>query len=461
MMSDVRCVFKRKTSKLNGFKSKKDPGKTFVVHGLLSRGRFGSVYLVSRKRKKKKLALKIILIKNDVDKENSNKSQTDVTKNSEGRDEETLTAPQDLNSCVKEVKLQRRLAKGCIFILSILDALFVESSAQTPCREIWLTYEYFEEDVFHVSVLHADRREIEEMYEIEPHYSKLPLRQPCGISYQRIRIIGASVALALEHMHKMNIYHGDIKGANILLSSDGRVRLTDFGEATELGKPCDVDRVFGSMPYMAPEMVLDDFQVGLPIDIWSFGCLLQEMDRGTPPFFQYVNHAPEGKNGLLDYVSGLADAEKGIKHEQGFDAFEYLHAVINVRSQPKWSKELRQYVGMESSQSQKWLQKKRKNNVLKFKSPEEDQHTGALRDLVLNCLLSSKDRFTIKSVLDHVFLADTVKQLREAGDLVPKFRKEISDLVKLVSRHEGLRHEQQVEESDESVRGRFGFLEPK
>ena len=105
------------------------------------------------------------------------------------------------------------------------------------------------------------------------------------------RFIGAEIALALGYLHGLNIAFRDLKPENVLLDSDGHVRLTDFGLASQkaLGEPDSQVRetACGTPLYMAPEAIrsmIDGSGYGLAVDWWMFGVLLYELLCGEPPF---------------------------------------------------------------------------------------------------------------------------------------------------------------------------------
>lgn len=100
----------------------------------------------------------------------------------------------------------------------------------------------------------------------------------------KVAQVGIDSCRALEYAHRQNIVHRDIKPQNILFTSDGVAKLTDFGVAAAVGEPGVVDgRVAGTAAYMAPEQAQ-----GLPAspqsDIYSLGCVLYEAVTGRPPF---------------------------------------------------------------------------------------------------------------------------------------------------------------------------------
>jgi serine/threonine-protein kinase len=104
--------------------------------------------------------------------------------------------------------------------------------------------------------------------------------------------VGAGMLLGLDAAHREGVLHGDIKPANVGLSSHGTVKLLDFGVARPLpGCPHDlkmttaipVGSVVGTMPYMAPEQVRGD-EADERADIYGVGAVLYELATGRPPF---------------------------------------------------------------------------------------------------------------------------------------------------------------------------------
>jgi serine/threonine protein kinase len=81
---------------------------------------------------------------------------------------------------------------------------------------------------------------------------------------------------ALAHIHRLGIAHRDIKLENILVTSDGQAKLTDFGLCRPLPPESGMFTVCGTLVYAAPEIVREE-PYGLPVDIWSAGVLLYAM----------------------------------------------------------------------------------------------------------------------------------------------------------------------------------------
>ncbi|QRO87310.1 Stk1 family PASTA domain-containing Ser/Thr kinase [Kytococcus sedentarius] len=99
--------------------------------------------------------------------------------------------------------------------------------------------------------------------------------------------IAADVLNALAYSHEQGVVHNDIKPGNIMISTDGSVRIMDFGIAQALNDisitVSQPDHVLGTAKYMAPELATGE-RAEPPSDVYALGCVLFEMLAGRPPF---------------------------------------------------------------------------------------------------------------------------------------------------------------------------------
>lgn len=97
--------------------------------------------------------------------------------------------------------------------------------------------------------------------------------------------IAAQIAQGLAKAHEKRIVHRDIKPANILITSDGVVKIVDFGLAKFMGSSqiTKAGRTLGTTLYMSPEQLKGE-DVDARTDIWSFGVLFYQMLTGSLPF---------------------------------------------------------------------------------------------------------------------------------------------------------------------------------
>ena len=119
---------------------------------------------------------------------------------------------------------------------------------------------------------------------------------------------------ALEYAHSKNVVHRDIKPANILITTDGNVKIVDFGVA-KVRSEIDTftSGLFGSPLYMSPEQI-EEQEVGPSTDLYALGAVLYEMLTGTRVYeadnvhtlmYKILHEKPKP---LVDY--GIEHAEK-------------------------------------------------------------------------------------------------------------------------------------------------------
>jgi len=106
------------------------------------------------------------------------------------------------------------------------------------------------------------------------HRSSLTNEQVSGLCYKIVN--------GLQYLHQLDIIHGNLNSSNILLDTQGRVKLTDFGLLAKVERERS-NRVDG--PYWtAPEFITCG-KYTPPMDIWSLGIISIEMVEKQPPYF--------------------------------------------------------------------------------------------------------------------------------------------------------------------------------
>lgn len=103
------------------------------------------------------------------------------------------------------------------------------------------------------------------------------------VPIRQVYELSRDIISACEHIHSKNIIHGDIKPQNILLDSECRATICDFGIAVMSDEKYHTSRIQTST-YRAPEVDYYRYRVlySTHIDMWSIGCILYELAAGMP-----------------------------------------------------------------------------------------------------------------------------------------------------------------------------------
>ncbi|WP_229661873.1 serine/threonine-protein kinase [Phycicoccus endophyticus] len=136
-------------------------------------------------------------------------------------------------------------------------------------------FDYGEEDALAYIVM--------ELVDGEP-LSEL-VRREGPLEPARVRSLMGQAALALGAAHDAGVVHRDVKPANILIASDGTVKLTDFGIARALDGAghTQTGEVVGTPHYLSPEQALGEVATGAS-DLYALGIVAHEMLTGRRPF---------------------------------------------------------------------------------------------------------------------------------------------------------------------------------
>jgi len=103
---------------------------------------------------------------------------------------------------------------------------------------------------------------------------------------QRVKEIAYQIGIAIKYLHGYGIVHRDLKLENVMMSDNTEAsvpKLVDFGLAKMIGPNEKADEPFGTLGYVAPE-VLKKEPYSFSCDVWSFGCIIYALISGSLPF---------------------------------------------------------------------------------------------------------------------------------------------------------------------------------
>jgi serine/threonine-protein kinase len=162
--------------------------------------------------------------------------------------------------------------------------------------------------------------------------------------------LSTQIGLALDHAHLNEIVHCDIKPHNILLTRDGRIKVTDFGlaRAVSTATLTYTESVIGSVHYFSPEQA-KGMQATKKSDLYSAGIVLYEMLTGRLPFqgespitiaLQHIQNTPESPQvyrndiptGLIEIV--MHSIEKEPESRYG-SAAEWVRVLKDFAGNPE------------------------------------------------------------------------------------------------------------------------------
>lgn len=140
------------------------------------------------------------------------------------------------------------------------------------------------------------------------------------LSIKEATSIAIQVSMGLEAAHNHGIVHRDVKPQNIIISTDGKVKVTDFGIARAASSNTISSNVMGSVHYSSPEQVRGGYS-DEKSDIYSLGITLYEMVTGRVPFDGDTTVAiaiktSAGRNGTSECIYRRTSVQSGADHPE-------------------------------------------------------------------------------------------------------------------------------------------------
>jgi len=144
----------------------------------------------------------------------------------------------------------------------------------------------------HPNIVHCfggvceDRQQFYAMELIDGGTLRELLRARGRLTWERVIEFGIQICAALDFAHRRGIVHRDIKPGNFLITTAGRIKLSDFGLVSLASETrlTAVGKTMGTIAYMAPEQIRGTPAPSPQTDLYSLGCVLFEMLTGRPPF---------------------------------------------------------------------------------------------------------------------------------------------------------------------------------
>ena len=116
--------------------------------------------------------------------------------------------------------------------------------------------------------------------------------------------VAVKVGSAIETAHRSGVLHRDIKPSNILMTAYGHPVLSDFGIAATLGESESLEAVGMSIPWSAPEVLMDETAGTIESEVWAFAATVYSLLAGRSPF-----EVPGESNKSADLISRISRAK--------------------------------------------------------------------------------------------------------------------------------------------------------
>ncbi|GAA1626514.1 MULTISPECIES: PASTA domain-containing protein [Brevibacterium] len=179
-----------------------------------------------------------------------------------------------------DLRLDREIAIKVMHEHLISDETFVERFRREAINAGRLTHP-------NLVAIHDQSRDGDIVYLVMEHLPSVTLRRELkhrgSFTPRQAIVVLDAILAALEAVHSTGIIHRDLKPDNVLLGTDGQVKLADFGLARAVTSATTTKTLIGTVGYVAPELVT---RAGADArtDLYTVGIMFYEMLTGTQPY---------------------------------------------------------------------------------------------------------------------------------------------------------------------------------
>ena len=247
------------------------------------------------------------------------------------------------------------------------------------------------------------------------------------ISLNDVLFIGAQVSSGLQAAHSKGLVHRDIKPGNIMITPEGKVKVTDFGIVSLQNEESDITKtgsILGTASYISPEQAQGK-SVSKESDLYSLGTVLYELITGRPPFegdtpiataTKHITDKPEKLSVIRpDIPKGVENAVLKLLHKYPKDRFknaEDLRAVL-----------LQQKTQLQAMQTQE--------NLVGLTSPKI-KYRFTLPALIISLIIATGTIWTLTRIFDGLPVDGGAQVILNVPDLTGSSQTEaLNDLQSL------------------------------
>ncbi|KAK4701695.1 serine/threonine-protein kinase CLA4, partial [Phenoliferia sp. Uapishka_3] len=207
----------------------------------------------------------------------------------------SVCSPQDPNTMYSKIKKVGQGASGSVYVAKVLAsgakvAIKQMDLSHQPRKELIVNEILVMKESQHPNIVNfldsflVRGAELWVVMEFMEGGALTDVIDSNSLEEDQISSISNETCKGLQHLHAQSIIHRDIKSDNVLLDSQGHVKITDFGFCAKLTDQKSKRATMVGTPYwMAPEVVKQK-EYGAKVDIWSLGIMAIEMIENEPPY---------------------------------------------------------------------------------------------------------------------------------------------------------------------------------